>query len=292
MTIRPLVPGDEAALEAFLAGHAESSMFLRANLRQAGLVDRGAPAEGLYVGRFAGAAITGAIAHYGYGNVLIQAPDDPQALAHALAATTKRPVAGLLGPLDQVNAIRPILAPQGMRASKDSAEILFALPLERLVVPALLGKPGIAARQAVESDRELLAGWWHDYEVELLGETPGPALLAKARADFRRRGAAAGGPWLLLVDGAPAATQSFNAALPDIVQVGGVWTPPALRGRGYARAVVAAALRDARARGVAHAILFTGGDNLAAQRAYRALGFTPVGDYALVLFRKPAPAAP
>lgn len=292
MTVRPLAPGDEAALEAFLARHADSSMFLRANLRQAGLVDRGQPAEGTYVARFAGAAITGVVAHYGYGNVLIQAPDDPVPLARALAAAAKRPVAGLLGPLEQVNAIRPVLAPAGMRASKDSAEILFALPLDRLAVPALLAQPGIVARQAVEADRELLAGWWHDYEVELLGETPGPALLAKARADFRRRGAAGGGPWLLSVDGVPVATQSFNAALPDIVQVGGVWTPPALRGRGYARAVVAAALRDARARGIARAILFTGGDNPAAQRAYRALGFTPVGDYALVLFRKPAPAAP
>lgn len=292
MTIRTLGPGDEAALEAFLARHADSSMFLRANLRAAGLVDRGAAAEGLYLARFAGGAITAAIAHYGYGNVLIQAPDDPAALARALAAATKRPVAGLLGPLGQVNAIRPILAPAGMRASKDSAEILFALALDRLAVPELLARPGVVARQAVEADRELLAGWWHDYEVELLGEAPGPALLAKARADFRRRGAASGGPWLLLVDGAPVATQSFNAALPDMVQVGGVWTPPALRGRGYARAVVAAALRDAQARGIGRAILFTGGDNRAAQRAYRALGFTPVGDYALVLFRRPAPAGP
>ena len=46
MTIRQLRPGDEAALEAFLAGRAESSMFLRANLRTAGLVDGSGPAQG------------------------------------------------------------------------------------------------------------------------------------------------------------------------------------------------------------------------------------------------------
>ncbi|WP_437959361.1 hypothetical protein WME76_06700 [Sorangium sp. So ce119] len=37
--LRTLVPGDEAALEAFLVQHAESSMFLRSNLRAAGLVE-------------------------------------------------------------------------------------------------------------------------------------------------------------------------------------------------------------------------------------------------------------
>jgi predicted GNAT family acetyltransferase len=62
-----------------------------------------------------------------------------------------------------------------------------------------------------------------------------------------------------------------------------VYTPPSLRGRGYARAVVAGSLLAARARGVRQAVLFTGKDNDHAQRAYRALGFTVVGDYGVVL---------
>src|SRR3546814_5637873 len=69
-----------------------------------------------------------------------------------------------------------------------------------------------------------------------------------------------------------------------MVQIGNVWTPPELRGRGYARAVVAGALQYARRRGVADAILFTGDDNHAAQQAYVALGFTRIGDYAILLF--------
>jgi len=43
--LRTLQPGDEAALDAFLARHAESSMFLRSNARAAGLVDRGEPLQ-------------------------------------------------------------------------------------------------------------------------------------------------------------------------------------------------------------------------------------------------------
>jgi predicted GNAT family acetyltransferase len=73
-----------------------------------------------------------------------------------------------------------------------------------------------------------------------------------------------------------------NAVLPDAVQIGGVYTPPELRGRGHARAVVATSLTDARAAGATRAILFTPRPDAAA--AYRAVGFAPVGHYAVVLF--------
>jgi predicted GNAT family acetyltransferase len=63
-----------------------------------------------------------------------------------------------------------------------------------------------------------------------------------------------------------------------------VWTPPALRGRGYGRAVVAGALAIARHGGVTGAILATGRHNSAAQAAYRAIGFERVGDYATLIF--------
>ena len=69
-----------------------------------------------------------------------------------------------------------------------------------------------------------------------------------------------------------------------MVQIGGVWTAPALRGRGYARCAVAGSLQTARERGVLHAVLFTGETNPAAQAAYVAIGFRPVGDYAILLF--------
>ena len=72
--IRPLGPGDEAALEAFLADHADSSMFLRSNARQAGLADRGAALQGSYVAAFAEAGIVAVAAHYWYGMIILQAP--------------------------------------------------------------------------------------------------------------------------------------------------------------------------------------------------------------------------
>ncbi|MBN1581559.1 MAG: hypothetical protein JXA89_12720 [Anaerolineae bacterium] len=84
------------------------------------------------------------------------------------------------------------------------------------------------------------------------------------------------------------ACRSFNAAILEAVQVGGVWTPPALRGRGYGRCVVAASLLDARADSVEQAILFTGEKNIPAQKAYMALGFRPIGDYRIALLQEAA----
>jgi predicted GNAT family acetyltransferase len=95
-----------------------------------------------------------------------------------------------------------------------------------------------------------------------------------------------GTAWVLEADGALVACQQFNATLPDVVQVGGVWTPPDLRGRGYGRAVVAGALLAARADGVRRGVLFTGEWNVSAQRAYEALGFARVGDWALLFLKE------
>jgi predicted GNAT family acetyltransferase len=92
---------------------------------------------------------------------------------------------------------------------------------------------------------------------------------------------------VLEVDGAPVAYRQFNATLPEVVQVGGVWTPPSLRSRGYARAVVAGSLLAARAEGARRGVLFTGEENVAAQRAYAAIGFRRVGDWGLLFLARP-----
>jgi predicted GNAT family acetyltransferase len=92
---------------------------------------------------------------------------------------------------------------------------------------------------------------------------------------------ACGDAFLLEAGGRVVSLCTHNARISDMVQVGSVWTPPELRGRGHARAVVAGALLAAGAR---RAVLFTGEGNIPAQQAYRALGFERVGDYGVVRF--------
>ena len=280
VTIRPLGRGDEAALEAFLARHADSSMFLRSNARRAGLEDRGSPLQGSYLAAFSGAAITGVAAHFWNGMVVLQAPEGADDLARAAVAHSGRDLRGFAGPWEQVEAARTALDADDRAAAKASREALYALSLADLAVPEPLAARRWTCRHAHPEEENLLTEWRVAYAREALGAADGATLRDESRAEIvllRRERA----DFVLEHEGLPVAFAAYNAHLPDIVQIGGVWTPPALRGRGYGRGVTAGALLAARDAGAARAVLFT--DNPIASRAYEALGFRRVGHYGLVL---------
>jgi predicted GNAT family acetyltransferase len=86
-------------------------------------------------------------------------------------------------------------------------------------------------------------------------------------------------------NGKPVAQTGFNAVLPDSVQIGGVYTPPDLRSKGYGRLAVALHLDEVNAQGVQDAILFSVSEN--ASRAYRGIGFEQIGHYTLTIFAQP-----
>ena len=112
----------------------------------------------------------------------------------------------------------------------------------------------------------------------------------KAQADvevFTRydRYVAANSHVVLMEGPQPLAMCGFNARLPHIVQVGGVYTPPALRGFGHARRALGQHLAQARATGVERAVLFAASDKAAS--TYRALGFERIGQWTLLLLAEP-----
>ncbi|MFC3676710.1 GNAT family N-acetyltransferase [Ferrovibrio xuzhouensis] len=279
--VRLLAAEDRPALDAFLQAHAPRAMFLRANLAHSGLVDGVHPYQGRYAAAFAGDAITGVAAHYWNGFVILLAGDHAAVLAATAAAG--RHVAGLIGLPAEVAAARAALAARDRPVSVDSREGLYRLPLAGLQVPPALLDGRVHCRPAAVPDLPLLAGWRFDFDVAMNGATESAAARAHAQ-EMVERWVAEGSQFVLCDGNRPVAGCCFNATLPDMVQIGNVWTPPELRGRGHARAVVAGALQYARHRGVTDAILFTGDDNHAAQQAYVALGFTRIGDYAILLF--------
>ncbi|UJR78314.1 GNAT family N-acetyltransferase [Sandaracinus amylolyticus] len=285
-SIRLLAPGDEARAEAFLVAHAESSMFLRANLRAAGLVDEGEPLQGTWAAAFDADRIVAIAAHAWNGMIIVQAPVALPDVVHAVVQATRargREIAGFAGPHDQTVGAREALGLSRRPTTLDSPERLYALELGAMRVPASLTTGALRVRRTRDDDLDRCASWREDYCVELLGRTRDAALARSARADvelLHRRGNA----FVIEHHGEPVAYSAFNARLPDMAQVGGVWTPVALRGRGYARAVVAGSLLVARDEGATRAVLFTAEINVAAQRAYEALGFEVRGAFGLVLF--------
>ena len=281
MTVQQLVTGDEAALETFLAAHADESMFLRANLRNAGLVYGGEPGQAIYAAASTDGRIGGVAAHCWNGMVVLQAPDGAAELAHACVAWSGRRVTGFAGPAGQVREARRALALEGAEAAVEGDEGLYALNLRDFAAERFLNGP-VACRPPEPAERDLLHAWRVAYDIELLGAADTPETRERA-ASFLDAQIAAGNAWVAVAQGAPVSLSAFNAALPDIVQLGGIYTPPALRGRGFARIAVAASLAAARDRGVSRAVLFT--NNPSAVRTYEAVGFRRTGDYSLVLLR-------
>jgi GNAT superfamily N-acetyltransferase len=284
--VKTLSSGDEPALENFLLAHAASSMFLRANSRSAGLIDRGAPLQGTYVAALEAGRIVAVAAHFWNGMLILQAPE-PRALepvARAAVSRSRRELSGLVGPWPQVEAARRSLGLSGRGTALDSREELYELDLSKLEVPPDLASGRLECRFSRAAELDVVAAWRVSYSMEALGVPAGPELEATSRAEIERL-QTEGSQWILLDRGIPVSYSAFNARLPDVVQVGGVWTPRELRGRGYGRAVVAGSLQAARSEEARRAVLFTGKENRSARAAYEALGFRVVGDYGLVIFQ-------
>ncbi len=280
-----LKPGDEARLARFLALHSDSSMFLRSNLAQAGLVYGGRTGEGEYLALEDGQGeLSAVVCHCWNGMMALQAPGHAGRMAVRLAAHTHREVGGLAGPREQVTGAREALGFDSAQLALDSYEYLYALELHELKVPAHLGSGSWKVVRPDEGQRAVVAEHRDAFQVEALRLKSRPGSLTAARAEVDEL-ARLGRCFALLDGDQVVASCGFNAVLPDAVQVGAVFVPWALRGRGYGRAVTAGALQLALDSGVERGVLFTADDNRQAQRAYESLGFKRVGGYGLVLVR-------
>ena len=283
--LKTLSLGDEAALRDFLSPHEASSMFLLANAHAAGLIDRGQPLQGTYVAAIEEGRWIGVAAHFWNGMLVLQAPEPQilEPLARAALLRSGRTLSGLAGPRAQVDGALAALGLKGRRASLDSREKLYDLALDDLRVPDALASGRLLCRRPLAGELDLLASWRAEFSVESLGVANGDDLRAVSRAELARQNAN-GAVWIVLDGDQPVSHSAFNARIPGVVQVGGVWTPPALRGRGYAKCAVAGSLLDARREGAKRAVLFTAEENAPARAAYETLGFRVVGDYGLVIF--------
>lgn len=267
--VRRVSVAEIPTLSAFLARHAETSMFLREALL-AGVEGGPGPRDARFwwVGE-------GAVALSTAGFLSIQLPSaTPADLADLRGALAGERIFGIAGEAGQVAALLPALEigpPQF-----DGAEPLCRLDLADLRLP----QGGAVLRRPLKDDLGWLGRWRLRYESELHGAADLAAVtrhVGGLMAQDRLR--------ILMEGGVPVAITAFNARLPAparMVQVGGVYTPLAYRGRGYARLAVAHHLAEARGEGAETAILFASGPP--ALRAYQAIGFQQIGAYRLTLF--------
>jgi uncharacterized protein len=274
-------------LEAFLRTRLASSMFLLSNVKHSGIVEGNERFQGAYVGAFDRSNMVGVAAHYWNGNVMTQTAGDlalaPKLVREAVRAS-RRPLKGVVGEGAQSLAVVSDLQLQAAQFQLHEVEGLYRLSFDALDTSAL---PLVAnVRRAIESDRDTLVAFYRDYHIEALNETDREKALANAREHVANYMESAS-QFVLYAQGEILAASTFNARVDVAVQVGGVWTPHALRGRGYARACVAGSLAIAAREGFHEAILFTGDDNVPAKRSYAAIGFQRIGDFFIGLLREP-----
>ncbi|PZQ96684.1 MAG: N-acetyltransferase [Cereibacter sphaeroides] len=273
MTLRAATEADIPAMFSLLRQYESTSLFPLARLSEAGLGGDGPHALCAWVAE-EDAAISGVVGLSAAGMLLPQWPG--AAWSELRPALAGHKVSGAVGPAEQV---RPMLAALGLASSParhNGDEAGFVLELADLVEPtdeSILIRPD-------HGHRPLMTEWRAAYLTEIFA-TP-PAEAARQAEPDVDRWLAADSHRILQAEGQPVAMSGFNARLPDVVQIGGVYTPPALRGRGHARAVVARHLSEVRSKGVRRAALFA--VSPAAVRAYRAIGFREKGRMSLVLF--------
>ncbi|MGW7098655.1 GNAT family N-acetyltransferase [Streptomyces sp. NPDC054838] len=208
----------------------------------------------------------------------------------ALLCTPPRPLllgvvpVGAAAALGAVQAVEPLLAGvEGYNVRRPDAAVLagaWGTPpriaeehrLYRLAgLHPPVPTPQGGARVAGEADLPLLVDWVNTFKRQA-GE-PGSA----SEAVLRHR-ISYGGMLLWEDAGAPVSMAGFFRPIGSVSRVGPVYTPPELRGRGYAAGATHAVSEAAYAAGATEVLLFTDLSNRTSNGVYQRLGYTPVED--------------
>lgn len=273
---RLATPTDHAALAAYLDANLACAMFPRANLDEFGFGGTH-PYACRYWIKTQGGQVTAAIALANSGMVMpCVPPQDALRLARLLQGEQ---ISAFTGPRDQVEALCQAFGVQNATLLTQTREPHFHLSLDALNVPD--GRGEIVAFQ--DGPAETLLDWLTQYQREVVHQDP---VTAAQEAEHTLQRNCERGLHVVLMDGAtPLAMSGLNARVGPMGQVGGVFTPPELRGQGLARRIVALHLAALRTQGLREAVLYAASGP--ASNAYRAIGFREIGDWCYQAFEQP-----
>lgn len=278
-SLREATGKDVAGIDAFLSYRAETSMFLRSNLAQHGIgMSDHAHATRFFLWEEDGVVL----AIFGLTNegfALCQAPNCRAAGYFAFADAIKgETVRGLNGPSNQISRLMVALKVAGKEFTINQVEPLLVLEL------AELASVQASIRAPREGDKAILTDWFYNFarETGFAGEED-----AKFFAPFLALGAIVeGGIRLLIENGTPVAMAGVNAIADSRVQIGGVFVPEGMRGRGLGGIVTNALLWELRDWGASSAVLFA--NNTSALQCYQKLGFSHRAAYRVAMLKKTA----
>lgn len=120
-----------------------------------------------------------------------------------------------------------------------------------------------------------VADWIAAFHVEASIGNPAQDYDLMAERWIRRIGRTV---YLWIDEGRPVALTGVGGPTPNGIRVGPVYTPPAMRGRGYASNLVAQATQEQLDAGRTFVFLFTDLANPTSNKIYQAIGYEPVSD--------------
>jgi predicted GNAT family acetyltransferase len=212
-------------------------------------------------------------------NVLIARPRDDAALA-ALVAGIGADVPGVVAAHPEVDVFTKLwteahgLAPRVLREQG-----VYALEQVQPVPDA----PG-ASRPASRVDLDLLVDWMIAFGDEVLEEDDPGRVEARQGVRHRLTGGDQGGFLLWEDDGGIVSVSGWGAPTPNGIRIGPVYTPPALRGRGYATALVAELSQTLLDGGRRFCFLFTDLANPTSNAIYERIGYVKACEAAMIAF--------
>lgn len=201
-------------------------------------------------------------------NLILAQPESQEALATLADAVAGQELPGVVGATPEVEAFADLwTARTGTTATVGMRQGVYALEHVEPLPPAP-GEPRIATMD----DRDLVLRWWIAFGEEVLDEdTPGRDL-AEVSVDHKLSSEDAG--MLLWEDeGEVVSLAGWGGLTPNGIRVGPVYTPPELRGRGYATAATAELSRRLLTDGHQFCFLYTDLANPTSNAIYERIGY-------------------
>jgi predicted GNAT family acetyltransferase len=213
-----------------------------------------------------------------YSTQLVVAADDAHALDAFAAETRKYPgLRSFVGPKTAVDGLWSRVATWYRRPSV----VRERQPLYAVSRETLADRADVAVRRARVDEAGLIAE--HSAQM-ILGELGYDPRVQRTTFTAGVRRAIELGLWWVWVDEGELRFQcNVGAQTPHTVQLQGVWTPPAVRGRGYATAALAAIARRLLTE-TPSASLYVNDFNTGAIALYERIGFVRVGELTTYLF--------
>jgi uncharacterized protein len=209
-------------------------------------------------------------------SVVLSEIDDPAAIACLADDLVDRDLPGALGPVEHIrDFVDARMARGGPPAHLHLSERIFRLTEVR-PPPSVPGR----LRIAKPSDRDLVVAWVEAFMREALEPAEPVEVAAMSDRWIARRGRTL----YLWEDVDVVSLAGIGSPTPHGVRVGPVYTPPEVRRRGYASALVAAMSQEALDAGRTFCFLFTDLANPTANHIYQAIGYEPVRDIDLWRF--------